>query len=97
MPLDLLASGNSITVLDPTQTSTRHDAVQVFNASYSDQQFCESTIGQDAGASLGAQLNPVSAFVEDAATAVVLLLGSRSARKSQFLKVNRVIMHDALY
>lgn len=87
MPVDLLASGNSVTVLDPSQTSTRHDAVQVFNASYSDQQFCESTIGQDAGASLGAQLNPVSAFVEDAATAVILILGSRNARKSQFLKV----------
>lgn len=74
-------------ILNPTpQASTRHDAAQVFNVGVSDQQFCESTIGQDAGATMGAHLNPVAAFVDDAATTVIFLIGSKNSRKSQFLK-----------
>ena len=68
------------------QASTRHDAAQVFNVGVSDQQFCESTIGQDAGATMGAHLNPVAAFVDDAATTILFLIGSKNSRKSQFLK-----------
>lgn len=68
------------------QASTRHDAAQVFNVGVSDQQFCESTIGQDAGATMGAHLNPVAAFVDDAATTIIFLIGSKNCRKSQFLK-----------
>jgi hypothetical protein len=83
---DVLGDGNSVTILDASQASTRHDAAQVFNVGVSDQQFCESTIGQDAGATMGAHLNPVAAFVDDSATTVIFLLGSKNSRKSQFLK-----------
>jgi hypothetical protein len=47
---------------------------------------CENTIGNLAGANLGVALNPISAFVADAATSVIFLIGSKQTRKWQFLK-----------
>lgn len=35
---------------------------------------------------MGAHLNPVAAFVDDAATTVMFMIGSKSTRKSQFMK-----------
>lgn len=35
---------------------------------------------------MGAHLNPVAAFVDDAATTIIFLIGSTNTRKSQFLK-----------
>ena len=46
-------------------------------------------IGQDAGASMNASLNPIAACVEDATTAVIFLIGSKFSKKWQFLKVRR--------
>ncbi len=69
------------------KASTRHEVSHVFNVGVSDQQFCESTVGQDAGASLGAHLNPIAAFVDDSATVVICILGSKNCRKANFLKV----------
>jgi hypothetical protein len=37
---------------------------------------------------MGAALNPIAAFVEDATSAVILLVGSKFTKKWQFLKVN---------
>jgi hypothetical protein len=37
---------------------------------------------------MGAALNPIAAFVEDATSAVILLVGSKLTKKWQFLKVN---------
>jgi len=51
-----------------------------------DQDVCESTIGNEAGAGFGASLNPISAFVHDSATAVVFLVGSKATKKWLFLK-----------
>lgn len=59
----------------------------MFERGISDQEFCEATIGQEAGASMGAALNPIAAFVEDATSAVILLIGSKFTKKWQFLKV----------
>lgn len=47
---------------------------------------CESTIGSRAGAGIGASLNPIAACVNDAATAIIFLVGSCETRKWQFLK-----------
>lgn len=51
-----------------------------------DQDVCESTIGNEAGAGFGASLNPISAFVHDSATAVIFLVGSKATKKWLFLK-----------
>ena len=59
---------------------------QVLDKTLSDEDVCENTIGNLAGAALGVALNPISAFVDDAATSVVLLIGSKETRKWQFLK-----------
>lgn len=37
---------------------------------------------------MGAALNPIAAFVEDATSAVILLVGSKCTKKWQFLKVS---------
>jgi hypothetical protein len=37
---------------------------------------------------MGAALNPIAAFVEDATSAVILLVGSKFSKKWQFLKVS---------
>lgn len=36
---------------------------------------------------MGAALNPINAFVEDATSAVIMLIGSKFTKKWQFLKV----------
>lgn len=72
---------------DFSQPTTRHEVAHVFERGISDQEFCEATIGQEAGSTMGASLNPINAFVEDATSAVVFLVGSKFAKKWQFLKV----------
>ena len=83
---DIVADGNALTVLEPGQPSTRHDVAQVLERGLSDEEVCESIIGSQAGAGIGTSLNPVSAFVGDAATSLILLIGSKSTKKWQFLK-----------
>lgn len=83
---DIISDGNAITILEPGQPSTRHDVAQVLQRGMMDEEVCENTIGNQAGAGIGASLNPVSAFVMDAATAVVILVGSRQTKKWQYLK-----------
>lgn len=70
------------------QPSSRHEVAHVFERGITDQEYCEATIGQNAGASLGANLNPVAAFVDDAATTVIMLVGSKATRNWAFLKVS---------
>lgn len=83
---DCIADGNAITVLEPGQPSTRHDVAHVLARGMSDEEVCENTIGNQAGSGIGALLNPVSAFVNDAASAVIVLVGSKQTKKWQFLK-----------
>ncbi len=85
---DITIDNSFVTVSELGQPSSRHEVAFVFERDITDQQFCESTIGQDAGAALGAELNPVSTFVEDATSAVVLLVGAKSTKKWQFIKVS---------
>jgi hypothetical protein len=59
---------------------------QILDKSLSDEEVCEHTIGNLAGMGLGASLNPISAYVNDAATAIIFIVGSRLTRKWQFLK-----------
>ena len=68
------------------QALSRHDVAQVLDKTLLDEDVCENTIGTLAGAGLGVALNPISAFVEDAATSVILMIGSKATRKWQFLK-----------
>jgi hypothetical protein len=69
------------------QPSSRFEVGHVFEKGISDQDFCEGTIGQEAGISMGASLNPITAFVEDAASSVIMMIGSSTTKKWQFLKV----------
>ena len=85
--IDVVADGpTAVTVLDAERPASRHDVTQVLDRHLNDEEVCEHTIGTLAGASLGVALNPVSAFVLDAATSVIVLVGSQAARKWQFLK-----------
>ena len=68
------------------QPFSRHEVAQVLDKTLSDADVCENTIGNLAGSGLGVALNPISAFVEDAATSVILIIGSKETRKWQFLK-----------
>lgn len=77
---------NLISFLKP---STRHDVAQVLERGLSDQDICEYTVGSQAGAGLGAALNPISAHVNDAATSLLFMMGSKATKKSQFVKVRR--------
>jgi len=83
---DIIADGNALTVMEPGAPSTRHDVAQVLQRGLSDEEVCESTIGSQAGAGIGASLNPISAFVGDAATTVIMLAGSKLTKKWQYLK-----------
>ena len=84
---DIVSDGtNAITVLESGSPSTRHEVAQVLDKTLSDLEVCELTIGNDAGAGLGASLNPIAAFVNDAATVLIHVIGSRSTKKSLFIK-----------
>lgn len=80
---DILSDDASVTILEPNKPSSRHDSVAfVLPRGITDQEACESTIGQDAGAGDGGGgLNPISAFVNDSASAVIFLLGSKKYKK----------------
>ncbi|RYH26682.1 hypothetical protein EON65_14250 [archaeon] len=83
---DIMADGNAVVVLEPGQPSSRFEVAQVLDKSHSDEEICDLTFGSRAGAGLGAVLNPVAAFVNDAANVVIMLTGSRMTKKWQFLK-----------
>lgn len=99
---DIVNDGNAVVVLEPGQPSARFEVAQVVDKNFDDEEACEMMIGQKAGAGLGAVLNPVSAFVNDAANVVIILTGSRNTRKWQFLKrillpfvANEILSHVA--
>ena len=83
---DLVSDGNAVIIHEPGQQSSRYEVAQVLDKSMSDEEVCELTFGSRAGIGAGAALNPVTAFVNDAANVVVLLTGSKMTKKWQFLK-----------
>lgn len=83
---DIISDGNSITVLDAGQPSSRHEVAQVLPNGISDEEVCEHTFGNQAGAGMGASLNPITACVSDAVTAIIFIVGSKETRKWHFLK-----------
>ena len=84
---DVVQDGNNvITILEPGNPSSRHEVAQVLPKGATDDEVCEMTIGNQAGAGIGASLNPIHAFVHDAATALILVIGSKNTRKSIFLR-----------
>ncbi len=89
---DVSIDGNSVIVNDSTgqYPPTRHEVAEVLDRNLSDEDVCEHVIGSKAGSGVGAALNPVTAFVHDAATAVLFVVGSRQAKKWRFMKVRTV-------
>eukprot|EP01038_Epipyxis_sp_PR26KG_P004274 gene4274-6053_t len=83
---DILVDGNSVTIVESGLPSSRHDVAQVIDRRVSDEDTCEMIMGAQAGAGLGAALNPISAFVNDAATTVIFFLGSKQSKKWNFMK-----------
>ena len=83
---DIISDGNIITVLDAGQPSSRHEVAQVLPSGISDEDVCELTFGNQAGAGMGASLNPITACVSDAVTAVIFIVGSKETRKWHFMK-----------
>lgn len=83
---DIVSDGNSITVLEAGHPSSRHEVAQVLPSGISDEDACELTLGNQAGAGMGASLNPITACVTDAVTAVIFIVGSKETRKWHFLK-----------
>jgi hypothetical protein len=83
---DIISDGNSITVLDAGQPSSRHEVAQVLPLGLSDEEVCEHTFGNQAGAGMGAALNPITAFVNDAVTAIIFIIGSKETKKWHFMK-----------
>jgi hypothetical protein len=83
---DIVSDGNSITVLEAGQPSSRHEIAQVLPSGISDEDVCELTFGNQAGAGMGASLNPITACVSDAVTAIIFIVGSKETRKWHFLK-----------
>ena len=47
---DLQTEGNTITVTEPGQPPTKHEVAQLLEAGIGDQDVCENTIGNQAGA-----------------------------------------------
>jgi hypothetical protein len=78
---------NTVTILSDTESRARFEGNQfVLPNGLTDEEVCEHVIGMQAGAGAGADLNPVQAFVSDAATTLIVLSGSKQTRKWQFLK-----------
>ena len=85
--MNLEVDKNAVTVLSDTEPRARFDGNQcVLERGMSDEEVCEGIIGVSAGEAMGSSLNPIHAFVADAATTVIILAGSKAARKWQFLK-----------
>ena len=82
----IVSEGNTITVLDAGQPSSRHEVGQVLPIGISDEDACELTFGNQAGAGMGASLNPITACVSDAVSAIIFVVGSKETRKSHFMK-----------
>lgn len=60
---DVVQDGNNvITVLEPGNPSSRHEVAQVLPKGATDDEVCEMTIGSQAGAGIGASLNPIHAL-----------------------------------
>ncbi len=78
---------NVVTILSDTEPRARFDRNQfVLERGLSDEEVCEHTIGIQAGEGAGIALNPINAFVGDAATTLIIVSGSKNCRKWQFLK-----------
>lgn len=79
--------GSAVTVFSDNAPRSRHDGMQtVLPRGLSDVEVCEHIMGQSAGGDQGVALNPLSAFVGDSATTVILVNGSKATRKSNFVK-----------
>lgn len=90
---DITVDGNAVVIKDPSSNIApmKYEVAEVFGKHFNDEEVCEHVIGSRAGDGIGAALNPVTAFVNDAATAVIFTIGSRQAKKWRFLKVPRYI------
>lgn len=85
---DISVDGNSVVLNDfsSQQPATRHEVAEVLDRSLSEEDVCEHIIGNKAGSGIGAALNPITAFINDAATATIFIIGSKESRKWKFLK-----------
>ncbi|KAJ1425679.1 hypothetical protein B484DRAFT_397849, partial [Ochromonadaceae sp. CCMP2298] len=83
---DVLAEGNTITVVGTGgDLSSRHEVAQVLYG-VADEEACELSFGSQAGSGMGAALNPITACVNDAVNAVIFIVGSVRTNKSAFMK-----------
>ena len=79
--------GSAVTVFSDSAPRSRHDGMQiVLPRGLSDVEVCEQIMGQQAGGGQGVALNPISAFVGDSANSILLVNGSKSTRKANFMK-----------
>jgi hypothetical protein len=83
---DIINDGNTISVLQTGEPTTRHEVAQVLDRSLTELEVCERTFGSQAGLGLGAALNPISACVHDCANVCLLFTGSKLTKKSIFFK-----------
>jgi len=83
---DIVSDGNSVTVLESGQPSSRHEVAHVLEKGISDEEVCELTFGNQAGVGMGTSLNPITACVSDAVTAIIFVVGSKETKKWQFMK-----------
>eukprot|EP01041_Mallomonas_annulata_P000861 gene861-1676_t len=82
---DITTDGNSVYISQPGQPVNRYEVAQVLERDISDHDVCESTVGEESGSGMGALLNPVTAFVHDAVTTLIFIIGSKKTKKWQFL------------
>lgn len=83
---DAISDGNAVVVVEPGAPSARFEVAQVIDKNVPDQDVCELTLGQRAGAGVGLALNPIATFVNDAANSIIFLVGSKMTKRWQFLK-----------
>lgn len=83
---DIQADGNSVTVIEPGKPFSRYEIAQVFDKNVTDEDVCEMSFGNQAGAGLGASLNPITACINDAVNAIIFIVGSKETKKWKFLK-----------
>ena len=79
---NILVDGNTITY---TGDNTRYDVATVLDRNLNDEDVCEHVFGIKAGGENGL-LNPIRAFVMDAATITIFIVGSKQTKKWKYLK-----------
>lgn len=89
--IDEVVSSNSSNIMSDSkyvwladQSSIKFEVGKLLEKNVSDQELLTNTIGDNGKG--GTILNPISAYVNDAVTTVILIIGSRRTMKSQFLK-----------